>query len=67
MTPTEIRIEFIKRRKRISMAKISRDLSVSHQAVQRVIDGESISERIMVAVAAAIERPVEIVFPKKKV
>jgi len=48
------------------MSQIGRDLGVSHQAVQRVIDRESVSERIMVAVAAAIEQPAHIVFPEKQ-
>jgi len=66
MSPEEIRIELIKRRKKTNMAEISRALGVSHQAVQRVIDRESVSERIMVAVAAAIDQPAHIVFPEKQ-
>lgn len=66
MTPTEIRIEFIKRREHTSMAKLARKLGVSHQAVQRIIDGESVSERIMIAVAEAIDIPPEKVFPDKQ-
>jgi len=66
MTPEEIRIEFIKNRKQTNMAKVSRKLGVSHQAVQRVIDRLSVSEPIMLAIAAAIELPPDVVFPEKK-
>ena len=66
MSPEEIRIEFLKRRKQINMSQVSRKLGVSPQAVQRVIDRDSVSQRIMVAVAAAIDHPVHIVFPEKQ-
>ena len=66
MTPIEIKIELLKRRKQTNMTRIGRELGVSHQAVQRVIERDSVSERIMVAVAAAIGQPPEIVFPEKQ-
>lgn len=66
MSPEQIRIEFIKRRRQTNMAKVAREQGVSHQAVQRVIDRESISEKIMLAVAAAIGHPPEIVFPERE-
>lgn len=64
MTPDEIRIEFIKQRKKTNMAEIGRQLGVSQPAVQRVVDRNSVSERIMAAVAKAIGYPKEQVFPE---
>lgn len=64
MTPIEIRIEFVKIRKRNNMAKISRQLGVTPPAIQRVIDRNSVSERIMVAIADAIGYSKESVFPE---
>lgn len=68
MSPEEIRIELVKRRRQTNMAKIGRQLNprVSPQAVQRVIDRKSVSERIMLAIAVAIEQPAAIVFPEKE-
>jgi lambda repressor-like predicted transcriptional regulator len=66
MTPDEIRIEFIKQGKHISMAQIGRNIGVSQQAVQRVIERDSTSMRIMIAVAAAIGMSPEDVFPDHK-
>lgn len=54
MTPTEIRIELIKLRHQTSISKIGRSLGVTPAAVHRVIERNSVSERIMIAVANAI-------------
>lgn len=50
------------------MAKIGRNLDppVTQPAVQRVVEGSSISERIMIAIADAIAIPPEQVFPNHK-
>lgn len=62
MSPTEIKIELLKRN--IKMATIGRNLGVSQVAVQRVIERESVSERIMVSIAKTILIPPELVFPE---
>ena len=62
MTPTEIRIELLKRRHSLTM--ISGELNVTPAAVHRVIERNSVSERIMIAVANAIGRPAPDVFPE---
>lgn len=62
MEPIEIKIELLKRK--IKMAAISRKLGVSQPAVQRVIERDSVSERIMIAIADAICAPKELVFPE---
>ena len=62
MTSTEIRIELLKRK--ITMAAIGRHMGVSQPAIQRVIDRDLVSERIMIAIAVAIKYPSEQVFPE---
>lgn len=62
MTPTEIKIEFLKRK--IKMAAIARELKVSQPAVQRVVERESVSERIMTHIAEIICMPPDMVFPE---
>ena len=64
MSPLEIKLELYKRRPDVNMAKIGRKLNVSQQAVQRVIERDTVSQRIMLAIAEAIERPPELVFPE---
>jgi len=64
MTPEDIRIELFKRRKQITMAAIARDLGCTPTAVGRVISGQTVSRRIMEAVAEAIGRDKEQVFPE---
>ena len=64
MTPDKIRLELFKRRKKVRMATIARDLGCSHQAIGNVIDRKIVSIRIMEAVAKAIDRPKENVFPE---
>ena len=63
MDSEKIKIELFKRRNKVTMASIARDLGCTHAAVSLVIDRKSTSRRIQEAVAAAIERPVEEVFP----
>lgn len=62
MTPLEIRIELLKQGKK--MANISKALNVTRPAVYRVIERESVSERIMISIAEAINMPKERVFPE---
>ena len=62
MTPLEIKIELLKRQTK--MAAIGRKIGVSQPAIQRVIDRDSVSERIMIAIAGAICLPKEHVFPE---
>lgn len=64
MTSEEIKLELFKRRRDITMAGIARNLGVTRQAVQVVVDRRQTSQRIAAAVAAAIERPLEEVFPE---
>ena len=64
MTPEEIKIELFKRRKRITYSEIGKGLGVSRQAVHQVIDRKWTSIRIMEAVANAIGRDKEYVFPE---
>lgn len=64
MTSEEIRIELFKRRKFASMAILARTLGVTRQAVYNTIDRRHKSVRISQAVADAIERPLEEVFPE---
>jgi len=65
MGPEEIRSELFKIRKKISMSSIARSLDpqVTPQAVGKVIDRDFISNRIMEAVAKAIDRDKKHVFP----
>jgi len=64
MTSEEIRLELFKRRKQITMASIARELGVSHVAIINVIDKKMVSNRIMEAVAQAIGKDKEYVFPE---
>ena len=64
MTSEEIKLELFKRRREITMAGIARNLGVTRQAVQVVVDRRQTSARIARAVADAIERPVYEVFPE---
>lgn len=64
MTSEEIKLELFKRRREITMAGIARKLGVTRQAVQVIVDRRQTSHRISQAVADAIERPLEEVFPE---
>ena len=64
MNPEEIKLEFFKRRKQTTMASVANKLGCSRTAVALVVDRKSVSERIMTAIADAIERPIEKVFPE---
>jgi lambda repressor-like predicted transcriptional regulator len=64
MSPDEIRVELIRRRKKTNMAQIARDLKCSPTAITLVIDRKTVSSRIMIAIAEAIEQPVDDVFPE---
>ena len=66
MTPDDIRLELFLRRKKTNMSRIARSLDppVTRQAISGVIDKNIISNRIMAAVAVAIERDKKYVFPE---
>ena len=64
MTPEEIKIELFKARRRITYTEIAKGVGVSRQAVHQVIDRKWISNRIMEAVAKALGREKEYVFPE---
>jgi lambda repressor-like predicted transcriptional regulator len=65
MTPEQIKSELaLKGRKIVTMTSISKELGCSQAAVTLVINKKAISNRIMRAVAKAIEKPVEQVFPE---
>ncbi len=64
MTPEEIKIELFKARRRITYTEIAKGVGVSRQAVHQVIDRKWISNRIMEAVAKALSREKEYVFPE---
>lgn len=49
----------------ITQADVSRICKVTSPVVCRVIDGTAVSNPVQVAIAAAIEKPVEEVFPKR--
>ena len=62
MTPLEIKIALMKRG--VTMRSIAQGLGVSVNAVSQVVRGGFVSERIMRAVAAAIELKPRQVFPE---
>ena len=65
MTPNEIRAEIaLKGPNKVTMTSIANELGCTQTAVTLVINKKSVSARIMRAVAAAIDRPVEHVFPE---
>ncbi len=66
MQPEEIRIDLFFRRKKTNMSKIARELDppCSRQAIYAVIDRKIVSNRIMEAVATAINKDKKYVFPE---
>ena len=65
MTPEEIKSEIALRgRDKVTMTSIANDLGCSQAAVTLVISKKSVSARIMRAIAEAINKPVEHVFPE---
>ena len=64
MTPEQIRSELALGGKKVTITSIAEKLGCSVTAVHLVIDKKSISQRIMIAVAETIHRPVEYVFPE---
>lgn len=67
MTPDVIKYELWVRRRHTSMSRIGREMPGrprSRQAVAAVIERKIVSGPIMRAVASAIDRPVEYVFPE---
>jgi len=66
MSPEEIKIELFKRRRQVTMASIGRSLDpeCTRTAVKRVIERGFVSNRIMEAVADAIDMSKEQVFPE---
>lgn len=64
METKEIQYEIWRRRPDVTMASIGRAIGVSTQAVQQTVVRKMKSVRISQAVADAIERPLEEVFPE---
>jgi lambda repressor-like predicted transcriptional regulator len=64
MKTEEIKYELWKRRRQISMASIGREVGVTRAAVLHVVERKINSPRIAKAVANAIERPIDEVFPE---
>jgi len=65
MSPERIRRELFKRRKKIKQADIARACGVTRTTVTNVIDRTAVSERVARAIAAAIGRVPEEVFPER--
>lgn len=63
MEPLEIKIELL--RAGVSQSDIARQRKVNPTTVHRVIEGNSVSDPIQKAIAKAIGKPVEEVFPKR--
>lgn len=64
MTPEEIKIEIFRRRETSSVPKIAAALGVTKVTVYRVIDGSTVSRRIMEEIARRIERSPGEVWPQ---
>lgn len=64
MTPIDRKVELLRKGK--SMSDIARALEVTPGHVSQVVAGERRSPRVEAAVAAAIGRPVQAVFPAGK-
>jgi DNA-binding XRE family transcriptional regulator len=65
MTPHEIKVEIYKRRPDgLTITSIAKSIGVSKQAVACIIERRQTSRRISEAIAAAIELPLEEVFPE---
>lgn len=62
MHPADIQAEMKKRG--ISQQKLAHDLAVTQETVSKVVNKHCISDRVMRAVAAAIDKPVALVFPE---
>ena len=63
MKPLEIKIYLL--RADVKQAEIAQFCKVSRTSITRVINGYSSSDRIQRAIAKAINRPVEDVFPER--
>jgi lambda repressor-like predicted transcriptional regulator len=63
MSPREIKAQLIL--KGIKIVNIAANLDVSHVAVTRVISGKSVSGRIRLAIANAIGKKVNEIWPGK--
>ena len=61
MTPTQIKIELLKRK--TSQSEIAELIFKSRQMVSMVINGKARSRKIEIAIAASINKDVEKVFP----
>lgn len=64
MESEKIKYEIWRRRPEISMASIGRKVGVTRMAVHLVVERKINSPRIAQAVADAIERPLDEVFPE---
>jgi lambda repressor-like predicted transcriptional regulator len=64
MDPEEIKIEFFKRRRQVMMKDVAAKVGVTPAAITRVIERQFKSRRIAIAIAEALERPAEEVFPE---
>jgi len=61
MEPNEIRVAIM--RAKTSQSVIARELGVSATAINRVIEGNSVSDRIRQAIAVAINEDVRRIWP----
>jgi DNA-binding XRE family transcriptional regulator len=65
MKPHEIKVEIYRRRPEgLTITSIAKSIGVTKQAVSLIIERRQSSARIAQAVADAIERPLEEVFPE---
>jgi len=65
MTPHEIKTEIYRRRPQgLNISVIARRAGRTRQHVLMVIEGKSVSRYVAELVAAAIELPLEVVFPR---
>jgi predicted transcriptional regulator len=62
MKANDIRAELVRRN--ISMVSVARSIGVSQPAVSQIISGKKTSSRIRQAIAKAIGKPVDEVFPE---
>lgn len=65
MTPLDRKVALVRRQ--VSLAQIGAQLGVSRQFVSDIVRGNRRSERVETAVAEAIGKPVEKVFPPRDV
>jgi len=64
MEANDIRAEMVRRK--ITVVSIAKHLGIAHPSVSMVMSGRRSTRYVQEAIAAAIERPVEEVFPKNQ-